>query len=209
MNKTKKKILSVSLRLFNARGISNVSLRDIASEAGISVGNLQYHFKKREDIIESHYYELVEKIDRVSVVNTSELLKSFINISEEIMTVFYAYRFFLLDFITITRNNKKIKYHYSELSKQREMAFLKLVHYLKESDLLREEILELEYHSLYKRIEVISNFWFSSLLIQTRKLSKNLIEEYALLISKSLYPYLTNEGRNQYATYFPSHLIHI
>jgi len=46
MSATKQKILKQSLQLFNELGISNVSLRDIADEAGISVGNLQYHFKK-------------------------------------------------------------------------------------------------------------------------------------------------------------------
>jgi len=36
MNDTKQKILAKSLKLFNHRGVSNVSLRDIADEVGIS-----------------------------------------------------------------------------------------------------------------------------------------------------------------------------
>ena len=48
---TKEKILNASLKLYNSKGVSNVSLRAIADEVGISVGNLQYHFKKREEIV--------------------------------------------------------------------------------------------------------------------------------------------------------------
>lgn len=203
MNATKQKILIESLRLFNDYGISNVSLRTIADEAGISVGNLQYHFRKREDIIEVLYFQIVEKIDSISLMKTDDLLESFFNISKEISSILYEYRFFLLDFITITRKNQKIKSHYSELSKRREIEFLEIVDVLVENGLFRKELLKNEYHSLFKRIEVISNFWFSSILIQVEVLSKDSIEGYLLLISQSLYPYLTDEAKKQYVTVFP------
>ena len=207
MNETKHKILVKSLTLFNDCGISNVSLRTIADEVGISVGNLQYHFKKREDIIETLYYQIVEKIDRIVFIKTDNLLKSFLNISIEIFTILYEYHFFLLDFITITRNNKKIKSHYSELSKRRAAEFLEVADVLIKIGLFREELLKNEYKNLFKRVEVISNFWFSSVLIQAEVLSKDSVEEYSLLISQSIYPYLTDEAKKQYADIFPSQLI--
>ncbi len=207
MNATKQKILIKSLRLFNDCGISNVSLRTIADEVGISVGNLQYHFRKREDIVEALYFQIVEKIDSISSMKTDDLLESFFNISREISSILYEYHFFLLDFITITRRNKKIKSHYSELSKRREMEFLEIVDILIENGLIRKELLKNEYHSLFKRMEVISNFWFSSILIQVDVLSKESIEGYSLLISQSIYPYLTDEAKKQYVDIFPDQFV--
>ncbi|WP_109852115.1 TetR/AcrR family transcriptional regulator [Aquimarina sp. AU58] len=207
MNATKQKILIKSLNLFNDSGISNVSLRAIADKAGISVGNLQYHFKKREDIIEALYFQLVEKIDSILFIKTDDLLQSFLNISIEIFTILYEYHFFLLDFITITRKNQKIKRHYSELSKRREIEFINIVDVLIKNGVFREELLKNEYHSLFKRIEVISNFWFSSILIQADVLSKESIEQYSLLISQSIYPYLTDKAKKQYSTIFPHQLV--
>lgn len=207
MNKTKHKILKKSLKLFNTTGISNVSLRTIADEVGISVGNLQYHFKKREDIIEVLYFQLVDKIDKIFVIATDDLLKSFLDISIEIFKVLYEYNFFFLDFVTITRKNQKIKSHYSELSKRREIESLKVIDVLIVNGLFREELLKNEYRSLFKRIEVISNFWFSSILIQADVLSKESIQEYSILISQSIYPYLTDEAKNQYTNIFPSQLV--
>lgn len=207
MNETKHKILIKSLKLFNTTGISNVSLRNIADEVGISVGNLQYHFKKREDIIEALYFQLVRKIDNVFVISTDDLLKSFLNILIEIYKILYEYNFFLLDFVAITRRNQKIKSHYSELSKRREIESLKVIDVLIKNGLFREELLKNEYRCLFKRIEVISNFWFSSILIQADVLSKESIQEYSILISQSIYPYLTDEAKNQYVNIFPSQLV--
>jgi len=203
MSETKQKILFKSLKLFNALGISEVSLRNIADAAGMSVGNLQYHFKKREDIVEALYFQLVDEIDGIYFLKTDSLLRSFLEISKEMMTILYKYHFFLLDFISITRRNKKIKSHYSKLSKRRESESLQVLAVLIQQGLFREEKLKDEYHHLYKRIELMSNFWFSSILIQTKSLTKKSIEEYSLLVSKSVYPYLTKKGQTQYAKIYP------
>ena len=118
-------------------------------------------------------------------------------------TKMYEYRFFLLDFVAITRKNLKIKEHYSELSKRRVLEFLQIVEVLIQRSTFREERLTNEYQGLFKRIEVMSNFWFSSVLIQANTLSADCVKEYQLMIIQSIYPYLTVRGREQYALTFP------
>lgn len=49
----KQEIMTCARKLFEARGYNGVSMRDIASQLGISVGNLTYHFKKKEDLLEA------------------------------------------------------------------------------------------------------------------------------------------------------------
>lgn len=49
----KAEILSTAKELFNTRGYNEVSMRNIADALGISVGNLTYHFKKKEDLVEA------------------------------------------------------------------------------------------------------------------------------------------------------------
>lgn len=203
MNSTKRKILSTSLQLFNERGISNVSLRTISDELGISVGNLQYHFKKREDIVEALYFELVEEINGISFEPGPNLLQSVMQISTAVFTKMYENHFFLLDFVAITRNNQKIKNHYAELSKRREHEFLQVVGLLIQHSVFREERLKNEYQGLFKQIEMMSNFWFSSVLIHADELKASCVEEYKQMIARSTYPYLTVGGREMFAKTFP------
>lgn len=44
-------ILEAARRLFNERGYAHVTMRDIASECSISVGNLTYHFHRKRDVV--------------------------------------------------------------------------------------------------------------------------------------------------------------
>lgn len=46
----KEKILATAEQMFRERGYSAVSMRDLAAALGISVGNLTYHFHKKQDI---------------------------------------------------------------------------------------------------------------------------------------------------------------
>ncbi|ARK12825.1 TetR/AcrR family transcriptional regulator [Fibrivirga algicola] len=49
---TKERILNASIRLFNEYGVDAVRLQQIAEEIGISVGNLAYHFKTKDAIVD-------------------------------------------------------------------------------------------------------------------------------------------------------------
>ena len=47
----RERICDCAKRLFEREGYEQVSMRQIAAEAGIAVGNLTYYFSKKEDLL--------------------------------------------------------------------------------------------------------------------------------------------------------------
>ena len=60
MTESKQNIRDIAIRLFNEQGYDKVSLRDIAREAGIAIGSLTYHFKRKEDLLDAILVDLHE-----------------------------------------------------------------------------------------------------------------------------------------------------
>jgi hypothetical protein len=200
MKKTKEVILDTSLELFNSLGLSQVTLRTIAKKMGISQGNLNYHFKKRDDIIEGLYFQLVKNIDSSmsSMQESKNPFQLLVSISETIMFNFHEYRFFLLDFTQIMRENIKIKKHYSELTIQREEQFSMLFNLLIKEGLMRKEILPNEYKNLYKRFQILGDFWISDAEILNSNITKKTILTYSVILTQAIFPYLTLKGQKEY-----------
>jgi hypothetical protein len=200
MKKTKEVILDTSLELFNSLGLSQVTLRTIAKKMGISQGNLNYHFKKRDDIIEGLYFQLVKNIDSSmsSMQESKNPFQLLVSISEAIMFNFHEYRFFLLDFTQIMRENIKIKKHYSELTIQREEQFSMLFNLLIKEGLMRKEILPNEYKNLYKRFQILGDFWISDAEILNSNITKKTILTYSVILTQAIFPYLTIMGQKEY-----------
>jgi AcrR family transcriptional regulator len=56
------KALDVALRLFSSQGFGATSMREIAGESGLSVGNLYHHFSNKEEMFQRLLDEYLEKV---------------------------------------------------------------------------------------------------------------------------------------------------
>lgn len=73
----KSEILVKARELFNTNGYNEVSMRHIADTLGISVGNLTYHFKRKEDLVEAVVLEQHTHYKKGVEAKTLEELNSF------------------------------------------------------------------------------------------------------------------------------------
>jgi AcrR family transcriptional regulator len=197
MKNTRVRILAAALDLFNEHGMVNVSLRQIAQALKISQGNLNYHFKLKEDIIEALYFQLVSEMDDQMKELESEgnELSSLYQISLKTMEKMYEYKFILIDFIHLMKENKNIKSHYTGLMQVRNKQFQHIFQSLIKSKLLREEEFQNEYQRLYKRMNILGDSWINVKL--TLEPNKGL-KYFCDLLFEIIYPYLTKKGKEAY-----------
>ncbi|WP_433163656.1 TetR family transcriptional regulator [Kribbella sp. CA-247076] len=70
---TRELILSTALRLFREQGYGKTTMRAIATEAGVSVGNAYYYYSSKEHLMQAYYDHLLEQHrDAVESVLTTE-----------------------------------------------------------------------------------------------------------------------------------------
>jgi AcrR family transcriptional regulator len=65
---TRQLILETALRLFRERGYAETTMREIAKEAGVAVGNAYYYFDSKEHLIQGFYDRSQGELRDASVV---------------------------------------------------------------------------------------------------------------------------------------------
>jgi AcrR family transcriptional regulator len=110
--KTAERILLISLELFNTHGEPNVSSVDIANELDISPGNLYYHFKGKELIIEALYDLYHDQMSRVLLAPDKDKLS---------IEDFFYYLLLILEvshkFLFLYRNPAEISEKYPQVAR--------------------------------------------------------------------------------------------
>ncbi|MGB0429692.1 MAG: TetR/AcrR family transcriptional regulator [Bacteroidia bacterium] len=209
MSKTKAKILDTSRKLFNRKGFSEVTIRMIANELKMSSGNLNYHFKKREDILEALYFEMVEAFDnRVEQLGTTQItLQTIKDDMFNSLSRMIEYRFFWTDLYNLLRQSDKIKSHYDKVYNKRFEGYVFLFNYLNEKDILQPFEFALERDLLIERMIGYSNTWLYNSLIYDKKIDTQYIENETNHLMAMLYPYFTQSAKKNYRALFPKHFV--
>lgn len=107
---TKQKILDSAVKLFNQDGLVNVRLQHIADEAFVSVGNMTYHYRTKELIVQAIWEQLVKK--QRDLLAEFRIVPLFEDIERQIQSTFQlqqAYIFFYLDTLEVMRAFPQIR----------------------------------------------------------------------------------------------------
>ena len=111
---TRDRIVGAAVRLFNESGTAAVSTNHIAEAAGVSPGNLYYHFRNKEEIIR----EIWGRVDAMWEYSYAlppggspgmEDLRSMV---EETFSGLWEYRFFYRELGALTRRDPELRARY-------------------------------------------------------------------------------------------------
>ncbi|MBN7809954.1 TetR/AcrR family transcriptional regulator [Algoriphagus sp. H41] len=196
--KTKDKILSVAIRMFNESGIQGVTSRHIAAEMGISHGNLDYHYHTKEDLLLAIYDKMRAEASEAYTIRESNIssLMHFQRMVAGLEEFQYRYRFFNLDVLEISRSfpevNKKIQ---ETLILRKQQAQQLFEEFLKDGyvSFPDEDVMERIQHT----IRIVITFWLSQLeVISPYKFRQK--GEMVRLVWNTILPYLTPAGKEEY-----------
>ena len=94
---TRDKIVDMSISLLNARGLQNVTVRDIANNLDISVGNFTYHFPKWDNLMDEIVDRLMNDLEEMKRKNHLQL-SSIMDYFNDIYTLQVKYIFIFSNF---------------------------------------------------------------------------------------------------------------
>lgn len=194
---TKEKILHKALECFNRDGTDAVTVRSIATELGMSHGNLCYHFPTTDDIIKALYFQLVDDMNAQIAPNTEGVkidLKFLAKMTKASFEGLYKYRFLLLDFVHIMRRMPEIKTHYQALTKMRHLQFQFLISALEKNRYVKPQRLENQYDTWIQTAILFGDFWLSNAEIIYEGAEENKVETYWRMFMRIGAPYLTAKG---------------
>src|SRR5215510_6432065 len=104
---TREKILDTALALFNKESTSAVSTNHIAEAAGISPGNLYYHFHNKDEIIRELFQRLYDRWDTDLQLSGDHLpqLDDLKHIIETNYQIIWQYRFAYRELVALLHSD--------------------------------------------------------------------------------------------------------
>lgn len=202
-NKTKDRILHISLQLFNERGERSVTTNHIAAELGISPGNLYYHFRNKQEIIkelaQQYQAETLEMlalpVDRP--LNANDKISYFQVLSNQL----WAYRFIHRDVYHLVENNEDFRKIYPRFAGQVMQQGQKIYRAFVDAGLMKMTDSEIE--ALIINLWIVLTNW-TNFLYMSGHISDNthLEEKWVWQALRQMVflegPYLMGESRQTY-----------
>ena len=194
---TRDKILKAAISLFNQYGLPNVGLQQIADECQISVGNLAYHFKYKEDLIQTIADHINAEISPlVKMNNKLPLLIDFNNQLSMYYGLINKFAFFFLDVLELERA-------YSEIHNRRRKYISMMIDQIYQwicdnidKGKIKAEIHQHQYVHTSHAIWMIISFWLTQKRVLSSKGANE--EEFKIVVWNQILPSLTFLGLMEY-----------
>lgn len=158
---TRQRILDTSLALFNEQGEPNVTTNHIADELEISPGNLYYHYRNKDDIVEHLFARYEARMDEVLVV-PDDRLPELEDIWLQLHLVFecmWEYRFIYRDLVDILSRNRKLRMHFGRILRRASANARAVLTGLARGEILRAGSAEID--ATADNILLIATFWLN------------------------------------------------
>ncbi len=192
---TRQRILDTSLAMFNTQGEPNVTTNHIADEMEISPGNLYYHFRNKDDIIEQLFARYEERMDDALATPTGRLpeLEDIWLQLHLIFECIWDYRFLYRDLVEILSRNRRMRLRFARILKRADERAHLVMRGLSQAGIMRASADEL--NSAATNILVISTFWLNYSAARGDRDEQVAIRQGIIQVMMLLSPFLRDAER--------------
>jgi len=192
---TRQRILDASLMMFNAQGEPNVTTNHIADELEISPGNLYYHFRNKDDIIEQLFAVYEQRMD-AALVAPSGRLPGLEDVWLQLHLVFeciWDYRFLYRDLVDILSRNRRLRMRFARILKRADEQAHTVMRGLVKAGVMRASADEVDAAST--NILVIATFWMNYASARGDKDERASIRDGIVQVMMLISPFLRDAER--------------
>lgn len=200
MVNTKERICACTIELFNEKGFSNVSLREIANRAQVAIGNLTYYFPQKGDLllaIQEQQYSFFSLQDENKIGNCAEeSIRALLNRYQAITRSRKSTPFLYRNNVEMSNESQAFYENVKSFRQRLYHFYLTLFHKLREYGVFRSDLSEKQYEDLaYILLCLIFAWEQEKAPYYDDSLPKvEFIEGFKTLV----YPCFTEEGLEQY-----------
>jgi AcrR family transcriptional regulator len=118
--RTRRRILDESLRLFNEHGEESVTTADIAAALGISPGNLYYHYRNKDQIVSELFGRLEERLDIEPRVDgdAAQAIEDLWLYLHLMLEGIWDFRFFYRNLHGVARRDRRLRERFNRIARR-------------------------------------------------------------------------------------------
>ena len=169
MTDTKEHILQRATLLFNERGVSATSLRQVAVYLEMSDGNLRYHYKNKEELVLAIFNnmlqkmeEIIKKGDRATIAVLEEVRKQF----RSMFHIMYRYKFLFIESTLLLKSYPAFRLAFLQLFEARKVFFSEFFQEYIQKGFFRADMEKGYYARTFEQIFIISDNWMKYLELE-------------------------------------------
>jgi len=159
--RTRRRILAEALAQFNERGEARVTPAAIASALEMSPGNLYYHFRNKDEIVEELFRELERRLDaepplRAAAAEAIEDLWLYLHLMLEAI---WEFRFLYRNLDDVVARNRRLRDHFRRIAARKREAIVRLCEGLVAAGAMRASPEEIR--TLARNVLVVATYWLN------------------------------------------------
>ena len=195
--RTVERILGESLRLFNERGEAHVTTGMIAAALDMSPGNLYYHFRNKDQIVERLFRRFAERVDLdpPAVADAGSAIEDLWLYLHLMLETIWEFRFLYRNLDDLLARNRRLRDPFNRILDRKRDVVVGLCEGLARAGAMRASAEEIRV--LAANVLVVATYWLNFQALRGRRdaVSAQDLGQGAYQVLALVSPYLQGEAR--------------